>query len=698
MVRTMAARVCFVAPLLALLLVSRNLFASGGACPSGVPVTGDSCYFIAANGSDTNDGLSEKTAWLHAPGMPSCTANCNLLQEAGVGGASMGGTGLIFRGGDTWHEGNSSASPYTGGTFDIYDWFSYAYNHPFTACKYEASQSGCLYVGVDKSWYSGTSWSRPILDGDNPVTGLTLEFAPSCPYIVPNPGPSGTGGAFGHNVIVAMASFTILDNLELTGLCADDATPNGDIYIAGGSAGNNYPAEHFIQNVYMHGWSATSNAGGGATHPLTILTGGEGSGSIYDHIVVDGSDSNPEVAAWGTFPDFEHMKYSLVRYAGQGVGSSCHDVHDNVLEHMYNTLYDGHTNLFECNSGDNLGGVPNVFYNNIFRHNDPSLGNAVGWWIPRSSGTTPTVYVFNNMIYDAYGAGIGEAWNVSCGSGGTECPGPFPPIYYFNNTSVDTSAFPCYMSTYPNESSTAYVYNNQLIDTRWDGSGQVTCNGGPGSTSNVSMRDTNATAQGYATGVSGTAGNGNNCANDTTAPCGPTSGSNSTVGAGMNLQSYCTALASYSSEQAISVDAANACRYATTDGCAYDASSHTVNCPAQAPSARPTNGAWDVGAYQCILSADGGCAIESPPLADGGAGDVGGGSGNDGGVADGGVVGIDGGQIVAGDAGAGAGGTGKSGGCGCRTVRRGDRAGALWALGLAGLVAARRRRRHAGAH
>ncbi|HUB09701.1 MAG TPA: hypothetical protein VMB50_22030 [Myxococcales bacterium] len=600
----------------ACLLAASRALAGGGPCPAGVPVTGSNCYFIAANGSDSNTGTCETPTgsctgpWQHAPGMPACTASCAAVQTAGVGGANMGGLGFIFRGGDTWHEGNGSASPYTGGSFDIYDWFTYAYNNPFTSCSYEGDQSGCLYVGVDKSWYAGATWARPILTGDNPATGLTLDFAPSCAYTVPNPGPGNTGGSFGHNDLVVMASFTILDDLELTGLCANDTTPSGDTYVAAGSSGCNYPAEHFLENVYLHGWSATSNAGGGSTHPLTLLTGGECSGSVYDHIVIDGSDSNPEVAAWGTFPTFEHMQYSMVRYTGQGVGAACHDVHDNVLEHMYNTLYDGHTNVFECNSGEDLAGAPNVFYDNVFRHNDPSLYNAVGWWFPRSSGTTPTVYVFNNLIYDAYGTGIGEAWDVSCGQGGTECPGPFPPIYFFNNTSLDTSPFPCYMSTYPNEASTAYVYNNQLINTGWDGTGPVTCNGGPGSPSNLSMTDAEATAAAYTTGVGGTAQNGNDCANDATTPCGPTSPGSPTVGAGVNLASYCATLASFTSEEAIGVDAATACLHGTTDACAYDDVNHVMNCPAQLPVPRPMEdaGAWDVGIYQCSL-ADGGCTL-----------------------------------------------------------------------------------------
>ncbi len=33
-------------------------------------------YYIAANGSDSNNGTSKTTPWLHAPGMPSCTGTC----------------------------------------------------------------------------------------------------------------------------------------------------------------------------------------------------------------------------------------------------------------------------------------------------------------------------------------------------------------------------------------------------------------------------------------------------------------------------------------------------------------------------------------------------------------------------------------------------------------------------------------------
>ena len=121
-----------------------------------------SCYYIAANGSDSNDGASEASGhpWAHAPGMPNCTANC-------ASNSPAGGSGYIFRGGDTWHFGDSSSTPYTGGTWQ---WESSG-----------ASTGSPIYVGVDSTWFSGSSWARPILTGDNATNTSPVG---SCSYIV----------------------------------------------------------------------------------------------------------------------------------------------------------------------------------------------------------------------------------------------------------------------------------------------------------------------------------------------------------------------------------------------------------------------------------------------------------------------------------------------------------------------------------
>jgi hypothetical protein len=167
----------------------------------------------------------------------------------------------------------------------------------------------------------------------------------------------------------------------------------------------------------------------------------------------------------------------------------------------------------------------------------------------------------------------------------------------FGNTLVDGNQ-PCNLG--PNSTGGKYlnVYNENLINSPYDSSG-TGCTGGSKSSTNVSLSDATATAQGYTTGTKGTT-NSNTCANESTKPCSPTAATNSTVGVGTNHQDYCSVLAGYSSEYAIGTEAANACKYATTDGCSYDISTHAMVCPAQTAVARSATAAWDAGAYTYV--------------------------------------------------------------------------------------------------
>jgi hypothetical protein len=68
-------------------------------------------FYIAASGSDSNNGTSKSTPWLHAPGMPTCSNNCNSHSPSP-------GDQIIFRGGDTWHPGSVDSTGHSGqGTF-----------------------------------------------------------------------------------------------------------------------------------------------------------------------------------------------------------------------------------------------------------------------------------------------------------------------------------------------------------------------------------------------------------------------------------------------------------------------------------------------------------------------------------------------------------------------------------------------------
>jgi hypothetical protein len=565
--------------------MSGSVTASG--CPSGAPVTGNHCYFIAANGSDSNSGTSESSPWLHAPGMPNCAANCMTVSNSlSASATAAAGMGFIFRGGDTWHFGNSALSPYTGGT-----WTINVGGNP-TTCLDERTSSGCAYFGVDRTWFSGSSWTRPILNGDNPTTGFgTSKFAASCAF---------QNGA--NNALIATGggrTNIYLDNFEMTGLCSKDTTGGGtsnDTYIVIGGTGTYGLGMVVEANLYIHGWSVTSSAGSSnSALPCNILGGGLNGLQTITHIVVDGSDSNPSVCAWGGFPSFYHFKDSIIRYVTQGVGQWCHDIHDNILEHFYNPFVTTHGNILECNS-DSPGNAPNqpantpnVVYNNIIRHDDPSFGPAgqVHLWLCPEG--VPE-YWFNNLEYDVAG---GNFWDVA-GPPGYSCPNTGGQ-FMFNNTLVDIVQ-PCHLSG-SNQTGGQYltVMNEHLINTPYDGTG---CKGGASSATNISMSSATATLQGYTTGSGGTSGSANACANDPSMPCTPTLPTNATVSIGANQMAYCNALATFTSEPAISTDAANACRYGTTDACSYNTTTHTMNCPGHTPVARPTTTAWDSGAFQ----------------------------------------------------------------------------------------------------
>jgi hypothetical protein len=189
------------------------------------------------------------------------------------------------------------------------------------------------------------------------------------------------------------------------------------------------------------------------------------------------------------------------------------------------------------------------------------------------------------------------------------------------------------------------------------------------------MTPTTAAAQGYTAA--------NNYA--------PTRTSNSTVTAtGANLTStYCSLLKN--------AMATEACERGTTDACTYDTSDHTVHCPDILAVARPPTGAWNVGAYECLPDADGGCGGKSVPTPDAGPGDASTGS-------DAGKPGPDAGRDAGGDAAknpsseagvdAGSAGAGASSGCGCRAAPRdaGDHvAGIFGGLGFVLLMSHRSR-------
>ncbi len=434
---------------LGLLLGCGGLAHAQGACPSGLPtgVTGNHCYFIAANGSDTlYDGTSETISsshgpWLHAPGMTNCTGNCAAVTPTA-------GEQFIFRGGDSWHFANSSVAPYTGSS-------SWQWTHSGSSANCQLNpragtvvRTSCIYVGVDLTWYAGSSWVRPNLNWDNAYTTSKVS---SCTY-----------NQSGVNLIPTFSnSYLIFDNLEISGWCWTGAA--GTVF---NSQGNQIQ----ISNMYFHGWSTDDATG---TSDSFSAINGNIPFTSYERVnnnVFDGSDSTcgaysgaiyvpppsgtKQCAATGMsiYNAGTEIDHNIFNRVSNGCICTPLYVHDNLFMFMYEPDDNGggsgtHGNIVEWNNPNltpTLAPNGTIYYNNIVH--DTNQGEGINMVVVSS---TPMVF-FNNVSW------LWREWYTT-GTNGTDggnCYQPYASssstMQFFNNT-MD---YPCndnWFSTQPPE-------------------------------------------------------------------------------------------------------------------------------------------------------------------------------------------------------------------------------------------------------
>jgi hypothetical protein len=404
---------------------------------------------------------------------------------------------------------------------------------------WSGSAGNLIYIGVDQTWFSGSLWARPVLTFDNPTSKSQVS---SCAH---------DDSARGAAIYLNNVNYVQVDNFEFTGLCWSTAPSFGDaIYIVWIGSNNS------ITNNYFHGWTHTSCSGGFCDAARAIqgtTTAGAGQGDTIASNVIDGSDADGHslFAVYGDCYDFHS---NVLRYVSNGVVcNNYHTLHDNLFEHIANT-YDGvsHTNVFEVNSPWPSN---NFIYNNTFRHN---FAGVQLWTFVNS-----TDYYFNNVIYDWTGP-ASNCWDVSGAS----------TIYFMNNT-IDSGAG-CLLNNTGNSSTSPFqgnefFQNNHLIGFNNLAALVINTNGGNGithETTDIYQAEATANSQGFTS------------AND----YAPTSSTSPTVAAGSNLTSSCTG-------------AGNALCSGTTDAVLLGAG-ETSMFPAVTPNARPSSGAWDIGAYQ----------------------------------------------------------------------------------------------------
>jgi hypothetical protein len=546
--------------------------AGGGACPSDaqyinpanptgplvtlVSLGVTNCYYIAANGSDSNSGTSEASPWQHAPGMPNCASGstCHITPVAGEG--------FIFRGGDTWHY--FTGSPQVG-LPSGWPTGASAYAWDF---HWSGNSSAEIYIGVDQSWSASTPWTRPVFTNDNPKSTSPVA---SCKF------PQGNL----DDVAITSSIFVQFDNFEFTGMCWNDriSSTNAHNFIQQFGQGPSYLTSfRTFSNLYIHGWThvafnpAQCAAGSFAlgvtcNGPIGIngdTHNGE-QGTLIVFMVCDGTDSD-DLSFGCVAGDGYDVEENVFRHiGGTQILDNCHTLHDNLFEYINNSPDNAtHSDMWFC-----IGeyALDNHYYNNLIRYVGTTYNQPLSTilWL-NGPGTGFTDYVFNNVGHDVNCAG-------NCNNFDFQHPGTSYLIYNntwesMNNTSIWKQ------QNIPTGASTFTSKNNHYITNNGSGCAAVfelasSVNGGNTSCSgDIFQTIAAANAQGYTS------------AND----YAPTASATATVGKVAN-------------ESALSGTFGPAFLQSTSNGCGYNTANHTVVCPAVTVGTRLSSGNWDAGAY-----------------------------------------------------------------------------------------------------
>jgi hypothetical protein len=488
-------------------------------------------YVDYASGSDSNNGTSKTTPWQHAPGMQTCVATC--------GSAKINaGDSVILKGGVTWP------------------------NSSFRWVLPSGSSGNPTYIGVDKTWYAGSSWARPILN------------------------PGGQVIANNYNELIYINANTTFDNFEVTGYYWTSASFAGNPFGNGVMIYMGQNNGQTVENLYIHGWTHAGTSTSTNNGVICIFATGGGYNSVAHDNVIVGTDvpGDHSVNVFFNGPATAYNNYIkqvssafIVSY-----GTSYHDNHIEDIGPAYCNVptagYCTHENGFEDN-----GDLDLYFYNNTVTN----VTGGLALWIAPNPGHT--AYVWNNVVYSIHdnqvidlAQPVYNATYCSTGESGQGYCNNLGTFVMYNNTvecGDDTTRYDFCGSNWGSTANNAGLVfkNNHFIDnTSASGcaSGAVNCTF---AASNIVESLSQANAQGYSSGQifafipTSSSGTGSDLL---------------VTGKGENLSTVATgSLASLMND--------------TAYGIGYNAVFHTVVVPARATNPRPqgTGTSWDSGAY-----------------------------------------------------------------------------------------------------
>lgn len=413
-------------------------------CLLAITASGATYYIDYTSGNDANAGTSTAAAWKRHPYMAGWTGSYS----------HSAGDRFIFKGGETWPNACFPITVAAGGSSESWDYYGYTNN-----------------------WYSGGSWSQPVLNAQTNAIG------------------TGAG-----NIMVSFTyrSYITLDNFDFSGYYWDsDHQGYGQSMVAMSEAS-------FISviNCTFHNWTHGTYASGTSDQNSFIVVGttyGYYPGTMISNCVFNGTASSGDsmMAAYCIWTVKDCIATNMAN--GFLTGGYPGEVSGCVIS--INDSFDP-TEHENCIEPEGPAGTMYIFNNRI-------LKATAACCILGDAGTNFIVY--NNVITNLGGVSIG-AIQLDSSINTTKAFN----AAIFNNTIVSASA----CVTGSRGDITASVTNNHFIgpasyagiDTLLEGNNYTNAN------------EAAASAVGY-TFASNFA---------------PTSGSGPTVNAGIDLSSYFT--------------------------------------------------------------------------------------------------------------------------------------------------------------
>jgi hypothetical protein len=335
------------------------------------PASAATYYIDFGNGQDTNIGTSINSPWKRHPYMTGWTGKYT----------HSAGDRFIFKGGIVWRKDCWKMTVLAGGALGNPDQYT-----------------------VDKSWFLGSAWSRPIFDGEN--------------VLLPGNG----------HMVQVNASHVVFDNIEFRNL------------LSGSNA-----AAHFLaidsasyitsSNCYFHGWdqisyrisSISRSASGQVTATTTTPTDFKSGARLIVHGVADASfntDCGNHCGTWTdsiTVVDATTFTYASSKLqsassqagivtqtdSGSGVMNKGGPGSNNTLEYctISNTEFSG-----THNSGQAVNGISTIRHCSI--HDVASVTSGVNYFhdnVVYNVGYPTAQYDANyhtNIVYQTYAGAI----------------------------------------------------------------------------------------------------------------------------------------------------------------------------------------------------------------------------------------------------------------------------------------------------